>query len=195
MTLVHQIIPAEFTEFLTYWHSLPKVEGQGIPLKADFNPASVIHMLPSIFLMDALEESDLNIRLAGTKIEELLPIQLQNKKWRELFDNEAEYMVKDLTNMIFNQKVGLFVVREIHMGNVVEYLKSILLPFLGPQHDMQFIIGLSNAEDVLKRNYNQTANLQVTNHKVVYSETVDIGFGKLDWRYQVDGIPQQLQSA
>lgn len=194
MSRFNQDIPADFTEFLTYWHSLPKVDGYGIPLKSDFNPASVIQMLPSVFLMDALE-SDLNIRLAGTKLEALLPFQLQNKKWSELFDSETEYMVTDLTNMVFNQKVGLFMVREIQFGNVVEHLKSIQLPFLDQNYEMKFIIGLTNAEDILRRHYNTMANMKLIDHKIVYSETVDIGFGKLDWCFQGEGLKPQLQSA
>ena len=93
------------------------------------------------------------------------------------------------------REVGLFMVREIQIGNVVEHLKSIQLPFLDPQHEMKFIIGLTNAEDVLKRHYNTMADLSMVDHKIVYSETVDIGFGKLDWCFQGEGLTPQLQSA
>ncbi len=46
----------EIEEFASYWRQLPKLKG--VPLRSDFNPAEVSHILPNI----TIYEFDLEVR-------------------------------------------------------------------------------------------------------------------------------------
>ena len=97
----------EIEEFASYWRQLPRLKG--VPLRSDFNPAEVSHILPDISIYEFDPAGEINIRLAGTRMVETFGQEITGNNFVDFWPSEYQDNVKETFKTMLTTPCGLLV--------------------------------------------------------------------------------------
>lgn len=83
LTVRAQLIVPEQVALFDYWASK---SGERLPARSDIHPGEMRSLLPSISLMDVLDDAplQLRVRLAGTRLRDYLGVEITGRTFDEL---------------------------------------------------------------------------------------------------------------
>ena len=136
-------------DFYAYWQHLAQRRG-GIPLRDDIDPADALPLLPHIFIVEKIKDTDrFFFRLSGTGIREIMGAENTNHFLDELLHGEDLATVSAMFDQVLEEAVGIRSIEGLTYSDR-SYLRVeiVRLPLCKSNGDCRLILGcLSRIED------------------------------------------------
>ena len=100
-----QLVIREQRELFDYWRSCAK--GRPLPSRADLNPAAIAALLPGISIIDAVSQSRLIYRLAGTRLRDIFGEEVTGKSVFDLEFGEKQNYWRAVYRKVIDERMPM----------------------------------------------------------------------------------------
>jgi hypothetical protein len=100
-----QLVIREQRELFDYWRSCAK--GRPLPSRADINPAAIAALLPGISILDAVSQSRLIYRLAGTRLRDIFGEEVTGKSVFDLEFGEKQNYWRAVYRKVIDERMPM----------------------------------------------------------------------------------------
>jgi hypothetical protein len=131
-------------ELFEAWSRLPRVDG--VPMRASFDPISVVRILPVVSIFQRIGADDWRLRLIGTEIERRWGRSLTGLSYLDMMSAQAAAVTHCEFEMVRRQPCGSWSHRQVALtsGRRVQ-TETLRLPLRAADGAITLILG-SNAE-------------------------------------------------
>jgi len=134
----------EATALINVWRALPLRDGAVCPRKTDFNPMQMRRFLRSVFLYERCAKGNVNARVMGTKIDQLMGRYFTGKNILKLVPPEHIRALSVYYENLHQHKCAGTMERPIHSADGGSYMiKTLQLPLLDEKGEASFFIGVA----------------------------------------------------
>lgn len=162
---------------LDYWHSLPVPEGLNVPLKADFDPAAVVDLLPYMTIHERVSRYDMRTRLTGTAIDEILGVNYTDANLFDIFEEQTHDFFATLHDHMFGTPCGSRIVRNVSLPDGSRFqIGSIHLPMAKDANTVNYLLTLMTPEPDFRVSGDGDDMIHVK-HLRLFLKYIDLGYG------------------
>jgi hypothetical protein len=175
-TVVNRMRPTA-RDLLAAWSALPRHDG--VPVRADFDPMAVPHILPVVSLIERVEEGEWRMRLAGTEIERRWGRTLTGLSYTDIMAAAAAASTLCEFEAICRRPCGSWSMRhlELSSGRRID-VETLRLPLRAADGSVSLILSCSGE---LSGRFLHEPDRCREILTVVEQEFLDIGAGIPEW--------------
>jgi len=132
-------------QFLQYWLSIR--HGGQLPLRDDFDPVRIPHLLNCIWLLDYRGPEEILVRLCGTSIDRRFGIEITGRNLLHLIPRDLRASYRTMFGDMSRLPCGYLASGDILLHGTRRTTEAVYLPLAGPDGRVSVIAGSTHLFD------------------------------------------------
>lgn len=134
------MIQSENEDLLNYWNKVRK--GRSAPKRIEISPSAISSILPVTFILEVINQEDLQFRLAGTKMCEIFDKEFRGQNFVNCWPmTERKTIIRHLSQLINEATVVTINCNAISKNNHIGEFEMIFLPLTHSGTQIDRILG------------------------------------------------------
>ncbi|MFT3730877.1 MAG: PAS domain-containing protein [Hyphomicrobium sp.] len=151
----------------SYWNALRG--SRPAPKRFEIEPSRIANNLPDAFILERIDAGNVRFRLAGTRIAEVLGLELRGRNLFELFDAEDRRTLQDQMDIVAARcAVGVFQIAASSDDGMTAAFEILILPLTHTRDSVERFLG--SVAPVDKPGW--LGSLPLTKRKLIHHEII-----------------------